>query len=226
MCQINWRLPVYSLDPVNTMAFYPRYFPDPVDGNCDIYNYWNAKNRTTAARHEKSNMREQPKPEQNLASLTMRYLPAPGSVTMFSGAQLHETVPNTTQLASTSGQSASTTSSRAAVRPNLIRAARPRPCATTSGRRICSDCRSIGGLGFCSGQMDGGDPAVRTRTQLLHADTPPNGWRPAKMPMRVARSADVGSLARGGSPRPALPLSCTGRKSCRCGVSGTRGVPA
>jgi hypothetical protein len=44
----------------------------------------------------KSDTREQPKPQQELNSQSLRYLPPPGGIIMFSGAQLHETVPNTT----------------------------------------------------------------------------------------------------------------------------------
>ena len=51
MCQINWWLPIYPLDPNNAMGFYPDYFDTPVQNNSEIYNYyeWNTKNRATAA---------------------------------------------------------------------------------------------------------------------------------------------------------------------------------
>ena len=83
------------------MAFYPRYFDEAVENNSEIYNYyeWNTKNRASAAQHVKRDTREQPKPQQALDPITIRYLPAPGGVIVFSGAQLHETVPNTTDLA-------------------------------------------------------------------------------------------------------------------------------
>jgi hypothetical protein len=101
MCQLNWWLPVYPLEPDNAMGFYPRYFDEVVANNSEIYNYyeWNEKNRTTAAQHVKSDTREQPKPQQALEPVTVRYLPPPGGVIIFSGAQLHETVPNTTNVA-------------------------------------------------------------------------------------------------------------------------------
>ena len=101
MCQINWWMPIYPLDRVNSMGFYPRYFGESVKNNSEIYNYyeWNTKNRASAAQHVKGDTREQPKPQQELDPLTIRYLPPPGGVIMFSGAQLHETVPNTTDLA-------------------------------------------------------------------------------------------------------------------------------
>lgn len=101
MCQLNWWLPVYPVDPDNAMAFYPRYFDEPVENNSDIYNYyeWNAKNRANAAKHVKKDTREQPKPQQELQPVTLKYLPPVGGVVLFSGAQMHETVPNTTDLA-------------------------------------------------------------------------------------------------------------------------------
>jgi hypothetical protein len=101
MCQLNWWIPIYPLDPENAMGFYPRYFSEPVKNNSEIYNYyeWNTKSRTNAAQHVKSDQREQPKAQQELQPVTVRYLPPPGGVIVFAGAQLHETVPNTTDMA-------------------------------------------------------------------------------------------------------------------------------
>ncbi len=101
MCQLNWWMPIYPLEPDNSMAFYPRYFSDPVQNNSEIYNYyeWNTKNRATAAQHVKTDTREQPKPQQELDRVTVRLLPPPGAIILFSGAQLHETVENTTGVA-------------------------------------------------------------------------------------------------------------------------------
>jgi hypothetical protein len=101
MCQINWWIPIYPIDPDNSMGFYPGYFDAPVKNNSDIYNYydWNTKSRADAAKHVKSDTREQPKPQQELEGQSLRYLPPPGGIIAFSGAQLHETVPNTTGVA-------------------------------------------------------------------------------------------------------------------------------
>jgi hypothetical protein len=101
MCQLNWWLPIYPLAPENSMGFYPRYFSEPVRNNSEIYNYyeWNTKSRATAAQHVKTDTREQPKAQQQLEPVTVRYLPPPGGTILFSGAQLHETVPNTTNIA-------------------------------------------------------------------------------------------------------------------------------
>lgn len=101
MCQLNWWLPVYPIEPDNAMGFYPRYFGEAVKNNSEIYNYyeWNTKHRATAVQHVKSDTREQPKARQELEPVTVRFLPPPGGIIIFSGAQLHETVPNSTNVA-------------------------------------------------------------------------------------------------------------------------------
>jgi len=100
-CQLNWWIPIYPLKPNNCLGFYPRYFHEGVANNSEIYNYyeWNEKNRATAAQHVKSDTREQPKAQQELEPVTVRFLPPPGGIILFSGAQLHETVPNETGVA-------------------------------------------------------------------------------------------------------------------------------
>jgi hypothetical protein len=60
--QLNWWLPVYDVEPKNSMAFHQRYFDQPIKNSSSIYDYdeWNRTGRQEAA-------------------------------------QLHSTVPNTTQ---------------------------------------------------------------------------------------------------------------------------------
>jgi hypothetical protein len=101
LCQLNWWLPIYPLQPDNAMGFYPRYFEEGLQNNSEIYNYyeWNEKNRATAALHVKTDSRPQPKAQQEIENVTARLLPPPGGILLFSGAQLHETVPNTTGVA-------------------------------------------------------------------------------------------------------------------------------
>jgi hypothetical protein len=101
MCQLNWWLPVYPLQPDNSMGFFPQYFSEPVANNSEIYNYyrWNAQHRATAAAHVKQDTREQPKPQQPIVGGSICYLPPPGGIIVFSGAQLHESTPNTTDVA-------------------------------------------------------------------------------------------------------------------------------
>lgn len=101
MCQLNWWIPIYELSPNNAMGFYPRHFAKPIANNSEIYNYyeWNTKNRAAAALHVKQDTREQPKPQEAPEGPSIAYLPPPGGLVVFSGAQLHETVENTTDVA-------------------------------------------------------------------------------------------------------------------------------
>jgi hypothetical protein len=101
MCQLNWWIPIYPLHPDNSMGFYPRHFEEGVANNSEIYNYyeWNEKNRGTAAQHIKTDTRPQPKAQEEIEKVTVRFLPPPGGIVLFSGAQLHETVPNLAGIA-------------------------------------------------------------------------------------------------------------------------------
>jgi hypothetical protein len=97
MCQINWWLPIYELTSKNCLAFYPKYFSEAVENNSNIYNYadWNARSRADAAKHIRSDTREQPKLQQPIEPQDIRVICPVGGMILFSGAQLHETVPNT-----------------------------------------------------------------------------------------------------------------------------------
>jgi hypothetical protein len=96
--QINWWIPVFEVVPENVMAFHPKYFDQPVRNGSARYDYaeWNRTSRQTAAQHIKSDTREQPKPEEPIElEPQVRVVPQAGGVLLFSGAQLHSTVPNT-----------------------------------------------------------------------------------------------------------------------------------
>src|SRR5271163_4876427 len=79
MCQINWWLPVLDITPQNCLGFYPLYFNKPLRNNSEIYNYaeWNRTARTDAAKHVKSDTREQPKPQQDIEIDPIRVLCPP-----------------------------------------------------------------------------------------------------------------------------------------------------
>ena len=101
-CQINWWLPVYEFAPDNGLAFHPRYWRQPIRNGSHAYDYerWNRESRRDAARHIKSDTRVQPHPEEALADdPDLRLICRPGGVILFSGAQLHSTVPNTSGVA-------------------------------------------------------------------------------------------------------------------------------
>ncbi len=97
LCQINWWLPIFDIQPSNAMAFHPRYWNQPVRNGSREYNYdeWNRTSRQEAAKHIKTDTRVQPKPEEPLElDPQIRLLPPVSGIILFSGAQLHSTVPN------------------------------------------------------------------------------------------------------------------------------------
>lgn len=96
--QLNWWIPVYEVVPENVMAFHPQYFGSPVRNGSARYDYaeWNRTSRATAAQHVRGDTRDQPRPEETVVlDPQVRVVPEPGGVMVFSGAQLHSTVPNT-----------------------------------------------------------------------------------------------------------------------------------
>ncbi|MGH8518785.1 MAG: hypothetical protein ACREUE_15145 [Panacagrimonas sp.] len=99
--QINWWIPVFDVESDNAMGFFPRYFSEGVVNSSAGYNYytWNKEHRGNAAQHVRSDTRVQPRAQEDIQRVTMRVLPPPGGLILFSGAQLHETVPNTTGIA-------------------------------------------------------------------------------------------------------------------------------
>jgi hypothetical protein len=101
MCQINWWLPIFDITSQNCLAFYPKYFHRAITNNSEIYNYaeWNRRNRVEAAKHVKSDTREQPKPQEEVDADPIKIICPPAGLILFSGAQLHETVPNTSGIA-------------------------------------------------------------------------------------------------------------------------------
>ena len=98
--QVNWWLPVCPVREDNAMAFDLAAFGRDVPNDSETFDYYehNAARaglaaqvtRHTAARPEATGH----KPGQPLV-----ILPAPGQVLLFSGAQLHATIPNTSGLA-------------------------------------------------------------------------------------------------------------------------------
>lgn len=98
LCQQNWWIPIYEIGPDDCMAFHPRYFSEAVKNGSSRYNQyeWNKTGRAKAATYVKSDPRDVPKPEQPMElDPQIRLLPRPGGAILFSGAQMHSTVPNT-----------------------------------------------------------------------------------------------------------------------------------
>jgi len=101
LCQINWWMPVYSISSENCMAIHPRYWSQPIRNSSSGYNYhkWNMESRYNAAQHVKQDHRVQPRPEEPVElDPQFRLICEPGAAYQFSAAQLHSTVPNTSDL--------------------------------------------------------------------------------------------------------------------------------
>ena len=80
------------------MAFHPRYWSEAVENGSSEFNYyeWNSQGRKQAAQHIKTDTRKQPKAKQDLAiDPQVRIVCPPGGIVLFSAAQMHSTVPNT-----------------------------------------------------------------------------------------------------------------------------------
>lgn len=98
MMQINWWLPIYDVAADNVVAFHPPYFDRAVANGSHRYNYyeWNRDSRALAASQIGEDTRDQPKPEEPLdLDQQIRPVPPVGGMMVFSGAQLHSSVPNT-----------------------------------------------------------------------------------------------------------------------------------
>lgn len=98
LCQLNWWMPVFDVAPDNSMAFHPQYWDRPVANSSAGYDYqrWNATSRFNAARHVGTDTREQPKPIEPVdTGGDLRIVTPVGGIKIFSGAQLHSSIPNT-----------------------------------------------------------------------------------------------------------------------------------
>jgi hypothetical protein len=98
--QLNWWLPVYEVEPDNSMAFHLRYFDQPIKNSSSGYDYdeWNRTGRQQAAQQITKETRKQPEAQEELElAPDVRVITPVGGALVFSGAQLHSTVPNTTQ---------------------------------------------------------------------------------------------------------------------------------
>ena len=144
--QLNWWLPVYAVESRNCMAFHPQFFDTPVRNSSAGYDYdeWSKTGRQEAAKQVKKETRKQPQAEEPLElEPDVRVVTPPGGTIVFSAAQLHSTVPNTTNRrgsASTSARSTWTTSQTAWRRRTSTLSARARRSATSCARATSSHC--------------------------------------------------------------------------------------
>jgi hypothetical protein len=101
MCQLNWWLPIYPFDAESSMAFHCRYWSQALKNGSKDFNYyqWNTDGRKNAAKHINSDTRVQPRSEEPLElEPQIRLVFPPSGIVLFSAAQLHSTVPNTSGL--------------------------------------------------------------------------------------------------------------------------------
>jgi hypothetical protein len=97
-CQLNWWLPVYEIQSENSLAFHPRYWTQPLQNGSHRYNYykWIKESRQYAADYINEDPRDQPRIEEPVEiEPQTRIVCEVGGIILFSGSQLHSTVPNT-----------------------------------------------------------------------------------------------------------------------------------
>jgi hypothetical protein len=96
--QNNWWVPISQIVSECSLAFFPRYWNEMVDnssGGFDAFE-WNSNGRASAAKHVKSDPRNHPTLTSPVdLSQELRVVGNPADVIIFSAAQLHATVPNT-----------------------------------------------------------------------------------------------------------------------------------
>lgn len=97
-CQINWWMPIFEIESENAMAFHPRYWDQPVENTSSGYNYyqWNKHHRTNVTQYLKADPRPLPRATENVElDPQVRLICPVGGMIIFSGAQMHSSVPNT-----------------------------------------------------------------------------------------------------------------------------------
>ncbi|HWP58346.1 MAG TPA: hypothetical protein VNL14_10690 [Candidatus Acidoferrales bacterium] len=98
LCQQNWWLPIYDIGSTSALAFHPRYWSEPVANGSSRFNHyrWNKYGRKAAADDPEKYLHDQPRPEEPIElEPQIRLICPPGGILLFSGAQLHSAVPNT-----------------------------------------------------------------------------------------------------------------------------------
>jgi hypothetical protein len=95
--QINWWLPVHEVDAGRTIAFLPQYWAAAIANDSGDWDLEAVRAEVRAARAggRSPNIRNVPEPLAEVAlEQVLPVVPAPGDVLLFSGAQLHCSVPN------------------------------------------------------------------------------------------------------------------------------------
>jgi hypothetical protein len=94
--QINWWLPIFPVREDNAMSFDLASFARGVPNTSDGFDYYrNNASRLTTARQVTKESQARPGAVGHHPDQELIVLPAPGEVLLFSGAQLHTSIPNT-----------------------------------------------------------------------------------------------------------------------------------
>ena len=98
--QLNWWLPVFPARPDNAMSFDLTSFGRPVDNDSESYDYYrhNAVRKDTASQVTVE-VQARPGAGGHHPPDELVVLPPPGGILLFSGAQLHTSIPNTSGIA-------------------------------------------------------------------------------------------------------------------------------
>jgi hypothetical protein len=95
--QVNWWMPIFEIDVDDGIAFHLRYFNEPVPNDSHRYNYykWNQEHRGAAVSYVKGDPRPLPRPIESIEMESqIRPIVPVGGLIVFSAAQLHSSVPN------------------------------------------------------------------------------------------------------------------------------------
>jgi Phytanoyl-CoA dioxygenase (PhyH) len=97
-CQLNWWIPIYPITSQNGVAFHTEYFNRAVENDSEQYNYYEqnrVKRQTNFGDAAKGDPRRLPAPTQPIDMDSQLNVVCPaGGIILFSGAQLHSSVPN------------------------------------------------------------------------------------------------------------------------------------
>jgi len=94
--QLNWWLPIFPVRVDNSMSFDLPCFDQAVPNSSDTFDYYqNNIMRLTAAAQVTNERQARPGAIDHKPVHELAVLPAPGAVLLFSGAQLHTSIPNT-----------------------------------------------------------------------------------------------------------------------------------
>ena len=91
---------MYPVQPSNAIGFDVSSFAMPVPNDSHRFDYYrhNAGRRTTARREVAREVQARPKALDHMPTEETVVLPSVGAVLLFSGAQLHRTIPNTSAV--------------------------------------------------------------------------------------------------------------------------------